>query len=49
MKAFKQLFLIVLLVCALTGSASAAEKYLRIGSASIGSGFYQVAGGIAQL
>lgn len=50
MKSFNKIVLLAFLVCSVTATASAAEiKNLRIGSSSIGSGFYQCAGGISQL
>ncbi len=45
----KQFIFILILVCLITAPASSAEKYLRIGTASVGSGFYMIGNTIAQL
>ena len=48
-RVFKSLLLALSLLCVTTGQSVAAEKYLRIGTASVGSGFYMIGNTIAQL
>ncbi|WP_337995695.1 TAXI family TRAP transporter solute-binding subunit [Oleispirillum naphthae] len=45
----KKLFLALSMTCVAAGPAFSAEQYLRIGTASVGSGFYMIGNTIAQL